>query len=122
MVDERARDVLEVGNGSMGEDQLRVGVSLDEVAQVFGDCRQAPARVDQDRHAPLGGDLEHRVQPGLPEVEGLRAGVELDAGRPGVQAPLGLGDRASVMSSRQNGTRAPSEAAAHAMTRSLGTR
>ena len=93
MVDERAGDVLEVGDGGVGEDQLRVGVALDEVAQVVGDRRQAAARVDQDRHAPLGGELEHRVQPGLAEVEGLGAGVELDPARAGVEAALGLGDR-----------------------------
>ena len=86
-------DVLEVGDRGMGEDELGLGVVLDEVPQVLGDRRQAAAGVDQDRHAPLGGEPEHRVEPALAEVELLRAGVQLDPARAPVEAALRLGDR-----------------------------
>ena len=93
MVEQRPPDVLEVGDRGMGQDQLGLGMVLDEPAQVIGDRRQAASGVDQDRHAPLGGELEHRVEPALAEVELLGAGVELDAPRAPVEAALCLGDR-----------------------------
>ena len=93
MVEQRSADVLEVGDCGMGEDELRLGVVLDESPQVIGDRRQTAAGVDQDRHAPLCGQPEHRVEPALAEVELLRPGVQLDAARAPVEAALGLGDR-----------------------------
>ena len=93
MVEQRPADVLEVGERGMGEDELRLGMVLDEPPQDIGDRRQAAAGVDQDRHAPLGGQPEHRVEPALAEVELLRPGVQLDAARAPVEAALRLGDR-----------------------------
>ena len=53
-------------------------------------------RVDQDRHAPLGGELEHRAEPLVGRVELLRARVELDPSRAGVEAARRLLDRRLV--------------------------
>ena len=52
----------EVGDARVGDDQLRLGVAVDEPREVVGDRRQAAAAVDQDRHAPLGRELEHRAR------------------------------------------------------------
>ena len=93
MVEQRAGDVLEVGDRGVGQDQLRVRMALDQVAQVVGDRGQAAAGVDQDGHAPLGRDAEHRVQGALAEVEGLGARMQLDAAGAGVERALGLLDR-----------------------------
>src|SRR5579862_163978 len=60
---------------------------------MVGDRRQASAAVDEDGDAPLVRDCEHRREPLVVEKELLRAGMELDAARAQVEAPLGLLDR-----------------------------
>ena len=69
----------------------RVGV--DEPAQVVGDRRQAPAAVDQDRHAAVGGELEDRRQPLVVQQELLGTRVELDPARAEVETARRLLDR-----------------------------
>ena len=79
-------------------------------AQAGGDRRQPATAVDQDRHAPLGRDREHRREPLVVEQEALRPRVELDPARAELEAALrassiGLSDR----SSRTNGISRPSD-------------
>ena len=50
--------------------------------------------MDQDRHAPLGGELEHRREPLVVEQEALRARVQLDPAGAEVEAAARLLDRA----------------------------
>ena len=66
---------------------------MNQAIQVVRDRRQPAPAVDEDRHAPLGGDREHRREPLVVEQELLRARVELDPTGAAVEAPLGLGDR-----------------------------
>ena len=90
---EGGRQRGEVGDPGVGDDQLRARVGVDEPAQVVGDRRQAAAAVDQDRHAALGGELEHRRQPLVVQQELLGTRVELDPARAEVEAARGLLDR-----------------------------
>ena len=83
----------EVGDARVRDDQLRVRVRVDEPVQAVRDRRQAAPAVDQDRHAPLGGDREDRREPLVVEQELLRARVQLDAAGAAVEAALGLLDR-----------------------------
>ena len=68
------------------------------------------------------GEREYRPHLRTVEHEVLRARMQLDAARAGAQArsPSPIGSSAG--SRRQNGVSRPSLSAAHAMTRSLGTR
>ena len=93
VVEERPPDVLEVGDGRVRQDELGLRVVLDEVLEVLRDRRQAAPGMDQDRHAPLGGEPEHRIEPALAEIEFLCPRVQLDPLRPVVEAAGGLGDR-----------------------------
>ena len=52
--------------------------------------------MDQDRHAPLGGELEHRPEPLVGRAEPLRARMELDPAGAGVEAAPRLLDRRLV--------------------------
>ena len=75
---------------------VRLGVALDERREPGRDRRQPAAAVDQDRHAPLGRELEHRPEPLVGRVEALRARVQLDPARAGVEAARRLLDRRLV--------------------------
>ena len=90
-----AREAGEVGDAAVGDDQLRVGVALDEVAEVVCDRREAAAAVDQDRDAALGGEREDGSEPVVVQKERLRTRMELDPARAAVEAALGLLDRSS---------------------------
>ena len=91
-----ACELGEVGDAGVRDDQRRLRVAVDERAQPVGDRRQAAAAVDQDRHAPLGGDLEDGREPLVGGGELLRARVQLDAARAGVEAAARLLDRRLV--------------------------
>ena len=91
---EAAGEACEIRDAGVRDDQLRVGVLVDEPREVVGDRRQPAAAVDQDRHAPLGGEREDGCQPLVVQQEALRARVELDPARAEVEAALGLLDRA----------------------------
>jgi hypothetical protein len=58
------------------------------------DRRQPAAAVDQDRHLPLGRELEDGREPLVVQQEPLRARVELDPPCAEVEAALRLLDRA----------------------------
>ena len=75
---EAVREVGEVGDPGVGEDQLRAGVRVDEALEPFRDRRQAATGVDQDRNAALGGEREDGSEPLVVEQELLRARMELD--------------------------------------------
>ena len=83
----------EVGDAGVRDDQLRLRVCVDEACEVVGDRRQAAATVDEDRHAPLGRDREHRCEPLVVEHELLRARMQLDPARAAVETALGFVDR-----------------------------
>ena len=72
------------------------GLALDERGEPVGDRRQAAAAVDQDRHAPLLGEREHRPEPVVGRVEALRPRMELDPARARVEAARRLLDRRLV--------------------------
>ena len=108
-----------VGDAGVGDDQRRLGVAVDERAQARGDRRQAAAAVDQDRHAALGGELEHRPEPLVGRVEALRARVQLDAARAGVEAARASSSGDSFRSRRTNGISRPPMRAAKASVRSF---
>ena len=74
----------------------RLGIAVDERREPGRDRRQAAAAVDQDRHAPLGRELEHRPEPLVGRAEALRARVQLDPLRAGVEAAVRLLDRRLV--------------------------
>ena len=80
----------------MGDDQARLGITVDERPQAVGDRRQATAAVDQDRHAPLGGEREHGAEPLVRGGELLCTRVELDPAGTEVEAAAGLLDRRLV--------------------------
>ena len=77
----------------MRDDQLGSGVLVDEPREIVGDRRQPTAAVDQDRHPPFAGQLEHGCEPLVVEQETLRARMELDPSRPTVEATDRLLDR-----------------------------
>ena len=52
--------------------------------------------MDQDRHAPLLRQREHRLEPVVGRVEALRPRMELDAARARIEAPDRLLDRRLV--------------------------
>ena len=83
----------QVGDPAVGDDQLRLGVGLDEPREVVGDRREAAAAVDQDRDAALGGELEDRREPLVVQEEALRARMELDPAGAEVEAAGRLLDR-----------------------------
>ena len=64
------------------------------LAEPLGDRRQPAPAVDEDRHAPLRREREHRLQPLVGEEKALRPRMELDAARAAVEAALGLLDGA----------------------------
>ena len=78
----------------MGEDQLGARELAAEAHGVLAERRDAAPRVDQHRHAALVRERDEVAHGGLGEVEALRARVQLDAARAGVQAAGGLGHRA----------------------------
>ena len=90
------RELGEVGDAGVRDDQRRLRVAVDERAQAVGDRRQAAAAVDQDRHAVLGGDLEDRREPLVAGGELLGARVQLDAARAGSEAAARLLERRLV--------------------------
>ena len=103
----------------MRDDQRRLGVALDECAQARGDRRQASPAVDQDRDAPLGGDLEHRPEPLVGGGEFLRARVQLDPVRAGVEAAARLLDRLLVQIEADERDQPAVERSANASVRSF---
>ncbi len=85
---EAVREIREVGDAGVREDQLRAGVVVDELLQPRGDRRQAAAGVDEDRHAALGREREDRDEPLVVREELLRARMELDPAGAEVEAAL----------------------------------
>jgi len=61
----------------VGDDQLRPREAVDKVGQVLGDRRQPAAAVDQDRHLPIGGQLEDGDEALVVELDALRARCSL---------------------------------------------
>ena len=90
------REVRHVGDSRVGDDQRGVGAPVDELREAVRDRRQAAAAVDQDRHAPLLGEREHRLEAVVGRVEALRPRMELDPARAGVEAAGRLLDRRLV--------------------------
>ena len=90
------REVRHVGDPRVGDDQRGVGALVDELREAVRDRRQAAAAVDQDRHAPLLGQREDRLEAVVGRVEALRPRMELDPARARVEAPDGLLDRRLV--------------------------
>ena len=80
------REVGEVGDAGVREDELHAGVLVDEPLELGGDRRQPAPGVDQDRDVPLGGEREHRREPLVVEQELLRPRVQLDPARAEVEA------------------------------------
>ncbi len=93
---ETVREVGEVGDARVGEDQLRAGVGVAQALERRRDRRQSPAGVDEDRDAALGCEREHRREPLVVEEELLGPWVELDPTRAEVEAPARLLDRPLV--------------------------
>ena len=90
---ETRREPGHVGDPRVRDDEGRIREALVEPGQVVGDRRQAAPAVDQDRHASLRRQREHRREPLVVQREALRPRVELDPARAGVEAALRLGDR-----------------------------
>ena len=103
----RLGEVRHVGDAGVGDDQVRLGVALDERREPGRDRRQTAAAVDQDRHAPLGRELEHRPEPVVGRVEALGARVQLDAAGAGVEAARRLLDRRLVQVEADEWNEAP---------------
>ena len=83
---ERVGERREVGDPSVGDDELRLGIALDEPEQIVGNGGKAAASVDENRSAPFGGQREDAVEPLVVQEKRLRARVELDAERAAVEA------------------------------------
>ena len=77
----------------MRDDERRLRVGVVKPAEMRGDRRQAATAVDQDRHAPLGGEREHRLEALVVEQKALRPGMELDPACPEVECARRLLDR-----------------------------
>ena len=77
----------------MRHDQLRLGIPVDDAAEIVRDRRQPAAAVDQHRHLALGRELEDRRQPLVVEEKLLGAGMQLDPARAAVEAAFRLADR-----------------------------
>ena len=111
-----------IADRTVGEDQDGAGMAQREIDEALSERRQATSGVDQDRHTCLFGEREHALHVLSVEHEVLRPRMQLDAARAGREAALALASGSSAGSRRQNGTSRPSLSAAHASTRSLGTR
>ena len=85
----------EVGDACVRDDQRRLRVLVVQAREVVRDRRQPAAAVDEDRHAALRRDREHRREALVVQLELLRARVQLDPARAEVEAALGLLDRAA---------------------------
>ena len=90
---ERACELAEVGDARVRDDQLRFGIGVNEPREVVGDWREPAPAVDQDRHAPLRREREHRRQALVVEQEPLRPRMQLDPARACVEAAGRLLDR-----------------------------
>ena len=82
----------EVDDPRVRDDQRRRTVPVEQPGERVGDRRQAAAAVDQDRDAPLRGEREDGLEPGVVGEEPLRPRVELDPTCPQVQAARRLLD------------------------------
>ena len=92
MICEPVREHALIGQGGVCQDERHVGKARGEVRQWIHP-RHPAARVDQDRDARLLGDGEDRFGGRIPEPEGLRARVQLDAAGSSGQAALRFADR-----------------------------
>jgi hypothetical protein len=77
----------------VGDDQLRLGVGVHEAHEMVGDRREAATAVNEDRHAPVGGQGEHGCETLVVQEEALRARVQLDAAGAEVETARRLVDR-----------------------------
>ena len=77
----------------MGDDQLRLGIAVDERGELTGDRRQTAAAMDQDRDVTFRGQSEDRREALVVQEEALRSGVELDPTRAEIEAAGCLLDR-----------------------------
>ena len=102
----RLREVGQVGDARVGDDQRRVRARLDESGEARRDRRQAAAAVDQDRHPALLREREDGREALVGRVESLRPRVELDPARAGVEAACRLLDRALVQVEPNEGDQA----------------
>ena len=82
---------VQIGDRAVGEHDLRAGVALEQPGEVARQRRHGAARVEEHRHASLGGQRERAVQRRVREVEAGQARVELDAARAGVERRAQLG-------------------------------
>jgi hypothetical protein len=87
-----AREPGQVGDARVGDDQ-RPLVAVHQPGQRVRDRRQPAAAVDQDRHLPVGRQLEDRREAIVVEQELLRPRMELDPARAEVEAAHRLLDR-----------------------------
>ncbi len=75
-----------VRDARVGDHELHARVALDQRGEVIGDRRQPAAAVDQDRHVPREGQLEHGLETLVADRELLCARMELDAPRAAIEA------------------------------------
>ncbi len=78
-------DRMQVGDRAVGEHHLCPRVALEQPCEIARQRRDRAPRVEQHRHAPLGGEREGVVQLGMREIEPGQARVQLDALRAGVE-------------------------------------
>ncbi len=93
----------EVRDRGVGEDQRRVRVALGEPDGVLPERGDPAAGVDQHRQAALVRERDELADDRLVHPELLRARVQLDPGRAGVERPPRLGDRVVVRADAAEG-------------------
>ena len=100
-------DAALLGDRGVGEDQGGLGVTVRHAPELLRHPgRQAAAGVDQYRQPALGGEGEHRLEPGIVDAEHLRPRVQLDPARTAIDAPLGLGHGRLVEQQAREGNEA----------------
>lgn len=87
----------QVAYAAVGQHDVEPLVRLEEDNGGRSHGGDAPAGMNQDRHAVLGGNGSHPGDAGIGHGERLCSGVELDAAMPLVEAPLHLSDGAIVV-------------------------
>ena len=92
MICEPVREHALIGKGGVCQDERHVRKAPREIREWIHP-RHPAAGVDQDRDARIPGDGEDRFGGRIPEPEGLRARVQLDAAGSSGQAALRFADR-----------------------------
>ncbi len=91
---ERVRERREIGDAAVRDDELRVGMRLDEAVESLRDGWEPASTVNEDRHATLGCEREDRTEPLVGQVEALGPRVKLDPAGATVEAAAGFLHRA----------------------------